>query len=94
MEDFIEENPRKDEKKAFYVGLITLTALILIVGLTIFFIRGCSEKTENVKEVKEGKTEDVAKTVTTQTANPNRKRRRAKYSSPSDTNSFRKDLYR
>lgn len=49
MDDITEENQKRDEKKAFYVGLATVISLILIVFLVIFFIRGCSSSKEDIK---------------------------------------------
>lgn len=57
MEEFAEENPKRNEKKAFWVGLATILILILIVGLTIFFLRGCSGDQKEIKEVKGDQTE-------------------------------------
>jgi len=53
MEEFNEENPKNNDKKAFYIGLATITCLILIIGVAIFFLRGCSDKNNKVEEAKD-----------------------------------------
>lgn len=50
MDEFDGENQKKGEKKAFYVGLGTIAGIILIIILTIFFIKGCSSDNETLKE--------------------------------------------
>ncbi|MBU2595618.1 LysM peptidoglycan-binding domain-containing protein [Patescibacteria group bacterium] len=50
MDEISEENSKKGEKKAFYVGLATIAGVILIIILTIFFIRGCSGDNQTLKE--------------------------------------------
>lgn len=57
MDEFAEENPKKDERRAFLVGLATILILVLIIGLTIFILRGCSSEKKEVKEVKGNQTE-------------------------------------
>ncbi|MCX6811532.1 MAG: LysM peptidoglycan-binding domain-containing protein [Candidatus Berkelbacteria bacterium] len=70
MDEITEENPKKDEKKAFYVGLATVLGLIFIIAFAIFFLRGCADTKKDVEEVKNkgAKTEEAAKTATTPVA--------------------------
>lgn len=70
MDDITEENQKKDEKKAFYVGLATVISLILIVFLVVFFLRGCSNSKEKIKSVKNNQTtESPAQPAPVQPAN-------------------------
>ncbi len=57
MDEIIEQDPKKEEKKAFYVGLATITCLIFIIVLVIFFLRGCSGQNNKVKEATDNNTE-------------------------------------
>ena len=65
MDEITEENPKKDEKKAFYVGLATVLGLILIIALTIFFLRGCADTKKDVKEVQDSNQNNKGTTQTT-----------------------------
>lgn len=64
MDEISEENPRKDEKKAFYVGLATVFGLVIIIALTIFFLKGCSGTKKDIKEVQDNNTNDKGATQT------------------------------
>jgi hypothetical protein len=64
MDEIIEEDPKKDEKKAFYVGLATVLGLVIIIFLTIFFIRGCSGTKKDIKEVQDNSNKDKGATQT------------------------------
>lgn len=65
MEEFTEENSKKKEKRAFYVGLATIVVIVLIIALTIFFVQGCSNKNQPIEEARE------SETVVPQTPKPN-----------------------
>lgn len=64
MDEISEEDPKKGEKKAFYVGLATVLGLVIIIFLTIFFIRGCSGTTKDIKEVQDNNTNGKGATQT------------------------------
>lgn len=61
MDEISEENSKKSEKKAFYVGLATIAAIVLIIILTIFFVKGCSGNDQTLKEA--GKNEAQPETT-------------------------------
>jgi nucleoid-associated protein YgaU len=46
-----EQDGKKEEKKAFWAGLITLFCLMAVIVLAIFIVRGCSSKDQSTKEV-------------------------------------------
>ena len=56
MDEIIEEDQRRNEKKAFYAGLATIIAIILIIALAIFFVQGCSNKSQIIEEAKKSET--------------------------------------
>lgn len=68
MDDFSEENQKKSEKKAFWVGLAAIAGLILIIILTIFFIKGCSGDSQTVKEVKKEEAPETTPAIATPAA--------------------------
>lgn len=58
MEELPEENRQREEKKALYVGLITILIIIGIFIISISFIRGCSQ--ENGEKIKEAEKQPAA----------------------------------
>ncbi len=70
MDDFSEENSKK-EKKAFYVGLATIAGVILIIILTIFFIKGCSGDNKILKEAQKNEAQpETTPAITTPVSTP------------------------
>ena len=65
MDEIIEEDPKKDKKKAFYVGLATVFGLVIIIALAIFFLKGCSGGNKDVKEVQDSGAENKGTVQTT-----------------------------
>ncbi|TSC90734.1 MAG: Peptidoglycan-binding lysin domain-containing protein [Candidatus Berkelbacteria bacterium Licking1014_96] len=68
MDEFDEENQKKREKKAFYVGLATIAGVVLIIILTIFFIKGCSGDDQTLKEAQKDEVPETTPAVATPAA--------------------------
>ena len=59
MQNFEEEDPKEEEKKAFKVGLATLAAVFMVVlVVAIFFIKGCNKEETTKQEAQENTTQE------------------------------------
>jgi cytoskeletal protein RodZ len=70
MDEITEENPKRDEKKAFYVGLATILVLIIIIGFTFFLLRGCAETNNDLKKAQNNNENQTSKQSQTPASTP------------------------